>query len=1377
MRLTRFFVKKLRRAWAVVAASAIVAAAVTTARPATGPIRMVSSTDDRVVFEIQIDDYAFQSSTFLPGTERLVILGFGTFSVVGEPLIPGRDYLVALPPQGDFSVRYTVQRSEALGVHRLEPVPFPTVIRGEDGLVSSSVDYRLDPAIYDEVRAVVGVSAQAEGRLRHQRVVPVRVLPVAYDASTGETVLATSIRVEITISRPDGSRLDDDAGRIPARETPTWERIYSRLLVNPTLGKKWRSVAVPRPRDSETLARAAQATTGPLVKLRVGESGLHRVKASSVIGKGFPAGTATTDLRIFQRWYNDVTMSEDIRNIPFKVVEDPTGVTGEFDAGDHVVFYGQRLREDTLRDDPIEKFSDDNVYWLGPSPGVPMTEKIVAAGTVSPDTATAFFPVDLYNERDLFFQEGSPPVGALNVPSKREFYYYHPSGIRSFSVPFTLGAIEPGGTFQLDARFLGYKIAGPVKVEILNSKGTIRLTDADVPARTDMLYTSAVLSSDLLVDGLNTLRIQPIGRVVLDALIDWFTIHYRSPYRARGNSLLFNTGSLTGNQNFTITGFSRTDVMLFDISDPLTPQECRLDAGHFTDLGGGQHALSFQLDLSDQRRFAVAPIDNIREITSVDIEEDEPSNLIGSAAENGVDVLVVSHRDYLDEMQRWVDYRRAQGYEVLLADVDEIMDEFNGGVSNARAVRDFVRHFFNLGGASFLVLVGDASEDNKRVHLESGPNFVPTESFAERVVDVVFNEDEVVTTDKWYVMLGKDIIYEPVSEPADFYPDLIVGRLSVGNVSELRILLDKTLKYEQPSADDFWRRRMIRIADDAWSGPSLMPLCFRSSELDFELAEENAALITENSIPGGFDIVRFYLSNRITHPSGGCTDPGIQTNKTRLVTPDLIGELSRGATIVSFQTHMNRYLITHEWLFTTSDAFGPDQHDIQNAGKPFIVFGMGCHMSDYAVHKELPRIRNFPNGDCMSEQLLFLNNKGAVAVYASTGFEYLFENRNYTGVLAEVFFTNPPTGPMIPSGRSQARWVMGELMTTAEIENLLRYPLGTGLGARGQAKRYHTLGDPMLRIDAGPPRFDVEVDGEPFESGDLLVAAGGAGDSVSVRAVITDEVAIDTLTLEIDGADATGLMTVTPLVDVGLSASRSYEVVFDHKILPKPYDVVIRAHQAVDTSGTDYHIVAEFVLSVEINVGLKINGRPVLDGDFVPAVGDYVFTLNSPVVIDPALIRVEIDGNNVSPLDISHPTPQDSTTWLIGFSSTLPVGSHKVTAFVGATGFEYNLTVGSQAGVREVIAYPNPFSDDTYFVYSNDVQISNGAIDIFTTSGKKIAHLAIPPSARAVGQNAVYWDGTGWDGTDVANGVYLFVVSIEQGGQRTTHRGKLVRTR
>ncbi|UCG53439.1 MAG: hypothetical protein JSW58_07755, partial [Candidatus Latescibacterota bacterium] len=140
-----------------------------------GGSKLLEADDSRVVFEIDLSRYTIKSSSGLEGTEALVIPGFGSFSQPGEARVPGRTFLVALPPAGGYSVRHTVQRSQSLGKRRLEPVPFPLVLNDDDGEPFASQEYRIDPQIYDRAPSIISVAADPVAHIRHQRVLPIRV--------------------------------------------------------------------------------------------------------------------------------------------------------------------------------------------------------------------------------------------------------------------------------------------------------------------------------------------------------------------------------------------------------------------------------------------------------------------------------------------------------------------------------------------------------------------------------------------------------------------------------------------------------------------------------------------------------------------------------------------------------------------------------------------------------------------------------------------------------------------------------------------------------------------------------------------------------------------------------------------------------------------------------------------------------------------------------------------------------------------------------------------------------------------------------------------------------------------------------------------------
>jgi hypothetical protein len=105
----------------------------------------------------------------------------------------------------------------------------------------------------------------------------------------------------------------------------------------------------------------------------------------------------------------------------------------------------------------------------------------------------------------------------------------------------------------------------------------------------------------------------------------------------------------------------------------------------------------------------------------------------------------------------------------------------------------------------------------------------------------------------------------------------------------------------------------------------------------------------------------------------------------------------------------------------------------------------------------------------------------------------------------------------------------------------------------------------------------------------------------------------------------------------------------------------------------------------------------------------------------------------------------------------------------------FTLFVEQRVGLLNVLNYPNPFKESTQFVYTTDVEIDDGTIDVFTVSGKRIVSLQIPPDARNPGQNAVFWNGRDAAGDEIANGVYLYVIKVSQRGQDSTIRGKMAR--
>jgi hypothetical protein len=1339
------------------------------------PATVVQSDASRARFVVDVPRPTFSPSTALPGFERIALSGFEATGSPGQPPQLSRRYMVALPPTGTYAVSARILASEPLGSHRLEPVATPIVIEGDEEMgptTSERVDW--NEATYLAWVAPDIVTYDAPAFIRRQRVLPLAVNPVFYDVKSNEIVVATRVEIDVRFDGGSSSR----ATTAPAARDEQWNDVFGRMLVNSQQARAWRA---PKPALASTAATMARVAPGA-VKLRVRDTGVHKVAAATLLAAGFPGGQPVGNLRLYRRTYDDNTLTAGETEVPLYVREGTGGVAGVFDANDLVVFYGLRLRDDATQGDTREQYSFTNTYWLEPGAGTPMATRTPAPGFVTADTTTAYFAATAHFETDTYFRDGA-------TAASNDLYYFN-SGREAGPVdmPITIGAIRPGGNLGIIAELHGQVYNPPltarsIRLSLVNGTGETVLDAAyTINNKNRQTYTSAPIPAANVSVGANQFRIArpPLAtRSSVEVLINFVDVSYGALYRARGNMLRFNTATLAGDTSITVTGLSSTtDFELFDVTAPTAPVRCITAFSNFTAVPGG-FAFSFRENIPSRREFVLTPVARMIDIPAADVLLDTPSAIIGSPAESGVDVLVVANSIYLAQMQTWATYRRAQGYRVLLVDADDVYDEFNGGVLHARAIQRFARHFFERGDASALVLVGDSSEDHKLVHSDSGPNFVPT--FTR--IDFVNGSppiDEVVTTDKRFVKLPG-----PGGAPADEYPDMIVGRLPVGSTTELDIVLTKIFGFEAPTASEFWRKRMIIVADDEYSEGSsafgqAFRYCFTPGESGFQAGQEATAQVIENSLPAGYDVIRFYLKD-YTSSFYPCSNPCNSSDcmlataawaATRQVaTERLLNELNQGATLVTIQSHMNRSTVTHERLLSTESGSvlggtGRDHLRVANFGRPWIIFGMGCHFSDYAIFEErgLFSLSNDPNGDCFAEQFLFQNSRGAVATYGSSGYEFLGSNVSYMNTMSQVWFYEAPYDTMV--NQTQAEWKLGQLMFLVESRMVGSQPQ--------QVERYHILGDPLLQIDAGPPSFDVTVDGRPVTNGEDVTTRGDS-DTLQVVAVVTDENAINDFKLEIAGIDMTDSLRVEALVDANLPRARQYRLSFAHKLRPENYEIVMRAYQSPDTLAGQYHIAAEFTLRIESSIEVSVNGRVVQSGGPVPAQGNYRVDLSFPVFVPGSQIGVLMDDTPVVPFTLNNPSAEDSLAWIITFQKSLAAGPHTLRVTAGPTiEFNYQLVVSTDGGIADVMNYPNPFREaGTNFMFSNEVEITDGTIDVYTVSGKRVRTLDIPPSARFPGSNAVFWDGRDASGDVLANGTYLYVIKVQQRGGSATARGKV----
>ncbi len=139
-------------------------------------------------------------------------------------------------------------------------------------------------------------------------------------------------------------------------------------------------------------------------------------------------------------------------------------------------------------------------------------------------------------------------------------------------------------------------------------------------------------------------------------------------------------------------------------------------------------------------------------------------------------MLIISHADFIDEMQPFVDWKIKTGMPVEIIDVATI-----GGSTQ---IKQFISDYYNNNGLTFVLLVGDAAQ-------------VPSSSISGNDSDI-----------DYVYIVGND-----------HYPDAFIGRFSAENENHVTIQVNRTLEYEQdPINEPTWYSEAIGIASSEGTG-------------------------------------------------------------------------------------------------------------------------------------------------------------------------------------------------------------------------------------------------------------------------------------------------------------------------------------------------------------------------------------------------------------------------------------------------------------------------------------------------------------------------------------------------------------------------------
>jgi hypothetical protein len=1326
---------------------------------------------------------------------RVSVGGAVVTGAPGKPALPTATLHVGVPDGMSPRLRITSEDwNERAGPAPPVPVAHQRFVSDEPAAAPvSEFTIQPDPQIYGRT-GMFPAQAASLGKgaaVGEMWVVPIHVRPVRWDprARAYRLLQRMTLRVDF-VPATDAERAVRPAFR-PGGDVGPWRNIQESLIQNYESAKSFpiRMKSLPRP------SSGARRAENPEFKISVTQTGWTSVSYAVLSGVGFPPGIAIGTVEVSERGYDDLADSATVTPIP--VVARDNNANGTFDTGDAITFYGRSL-EDRMGQGTLEsRYSDANVYWVtwtGGAAAAPDTIPGVIAGT--PSTPASFLQTTRMEQNDYQWSAPSPDVAS---PAEAVDYLFWTTGHEDqgqdrFQHSFSF--LDPDTTqpFRVRSYYQGRNgVTHRLTIHLVSAGGEI-----DTLARNAVFFhrdvyvldTGPTIPGSHMDPGPSEYR--HIGeREVLNgggtfipgsfAHLNWIEVVYPRRYVARSNVLSFGSGPVLGLVELNVSGFTNDQIQVYDVTDPVRP--ARVTGVAIGPSGGGFAAL-FRTDASaGERRFIAFTPGAENAVAASSVRQDAPSALripsvFGSS--NVARSILITPEAFLTPATRLADHRRNQGYVVEVSEIEDVYDEFNGGIRSPRAVRRYVRHGYLAWTPrpAYVLLTGDGSMDYKGEVSGHGTDWIPTYFKFETIPGP--RGEELVAHESYY-SLNLNV---PLPGDTEFVPSVFLSRIPAGSAAELDLHVTKVIQYENFQPTDTWRGRQLLVADDEYSTgiQGISSYCFSFQEALFKDTNVNIAGIAQTSRGGADMESRFWDLKTFTDavPPNAQECKQIQSVVTILNSPgggydSFASEISAGSLILNVQSHANRYLIAHEIIYCTASGtanvvfctanVGPNR--VGNHGKPTLLMVWGCHANQFA-DGPVSFSATFDSSDAVGEQWLLMDNRGAISSVGSTAYEYLHTNSVYNLLVADALYARPPAAPITPGGPQRSRWIVGEVFGQATIRN----------GMTGDFQQMimnwtvNMLGDPMLRMDALPPRvYDVRLNGVVVADNAPLFSSS-ATDSVPLVARVREETAIRSVSLaERDLVSG----TVTPI------DSTRYSVAFTDsgriatltgRVLPRNenFDVQVRA---TDANGR----LQIFTLQSRVAIRYLADGVDIVDGVFVSNAAVLRAEVTTPVPVTADSLQLLVDG-----VPVVATKSGSGRVWALEALPGPGPGTHTLQVAIGGrtAGFDQvSFQVSAEFTMRGVAVVSPRIQGSgcggSVFQYELSAPADQVELLLLTVAGRRVDSRRITGNA---GFNVYCWDGRDSQGHDTATGVYLYRLrATDASGRTVSYDGRMIRAR
>ena len=1101
-------------------------------------------------------------------------------------------------------------------------------------------------------------------------------------------------------------------------------------------------------------------SSGEWFRIAITTDGIYRIDYSKLRQLGLEN---PSNPRIFCNntgqlsYYNNAPKPDDLKELSVFTYK---GSDGIFNEGDYLLFFGKVTSRwiynktskeyDFLR----HNYSDTAFYFItsGSSPG----KRVATAGE-------SLQPANYYSsESDALFVHEQEDENLIK--SGREWF----QRIASLQ-------INPGFTDLLTSEKINYSIRVAARASVptifrLYEGATLRKSIQVQSVNlfnTTGTYAQIVDSTGSIFPASTSpvieIRYYDNGEAGAKGWIDWVKLQGRKSNSFTGPAMQYSDSRSIAQGR--ITGFSIksliNDAIIWDISDPMNTKQIQ-----YTRTGDN---ITFNAATDTLKTFIAFTLGNVltpiikpAAVPNQDLHSSEPA-----------DMIIITHslfRKYAEKLANI--HLNNSGLLSQVVTLEQVYNEFSGGIPDIAAIRNFVRmKYLNQQGSSYplkyLLLFGDGSYENKTLP-PNNPNFIPT--YQSQNSNVIVSS---FTSDDFYGLL------EDGEGEAEGTEDIGIGRLPVSDTTQAGIILSKIIRYLDPANMGEWRNVIALIADDEDGNTHISDA-------------EGLASFLNDSVPS-FNIEKIYLDAfRQTTNVNGQSYPE--------VTKAINDRINSGCLIFNYTGHGNESGLAHERVLKMEDI-----NSWKNYGKLPLFITATCEFSRFDDIEINVITKEMTGKTSAGELVLLKSDGGGIALMSTTRVVYSAPNYSLNKNIFNSAFDRDESG---------------NTMRLGDIIRIAKNNSGSGPNKRN----FSLLGDPALKL-AWPWHGKVITDSinnvsvsdnsDSLKALSLVTVAGHIKDQNGnlmnnfngvVSPLVYDK-ASKIKTLANDGGQTMEFDLRNNVLFSGKTMAKDGRFRFTF-IVPRDIDYSFGTGKISYYANNENEDMNGNFSDIVVG-GFSDTALPDTSGpDISLFMNDTLFRNGGITDINPKLLAIIEDkgGINTTGSGIGHD--------LTGFLDNDPNSSFVLNNYFendfdnykkgriiydlsGLSGGSHTLTVkawdnynnsseksiiflvetGEKFVLKNLINYPNPFLSETRISAGHNRPAAelNIIINIFSLNGRLIKIIKTKVPSTGYSLPPVIWDGNDDGGKRVGRGIYLYsVIVTTESGETARASGRMI---